>query len=71
MANVRTFLNKMDELIALTWLQRVYRKCSLMFLTETWLNELSLDSVVHLDGFHLVRANRNTTERIFVFLNER
>ncbi|KAI3371813.1 hypothetical protein L3Q82_024361, partial [Scortum barcoo] len=60
--NVRSLLNKMEELAALTRLQREYRECSLMHFTETWLNHLTPDSLVQLDGFHLVRADRNTRE---------
>ncbi|KAI3352035.1 hypothetical protein L3Q82_020850 [Scortum barcoo] len=43
-------------------LQREYRECSLMHFTETWLNHLTPDSLVQLDGFHLVRADRNIRE---------
>lgn len=49
-----------------------------MCFTVRWLNELSPDSVVHLDSFHFVRVDRNTTEGgktkgggIVVFVNER
>ncbi|KAI3370023.1 hypothetical protein L3Q82_024817 [Scortum barcoo] len=48
---------------ALTRLQREYRECSLMHFTETWLNHLTPDSLVQLDGgFHLVRADRDIRE---------
>ncbi|XP_060947988.1 serine/threonine-protein phosphatase PP1-beta catalytic subunit-like [Limanda limanda] len=62
MGNVRSLPNNMEELTALTRLQREYRECSLMCFTETWLTELSPDSHVNLDGFQLVRADRKATE---------
>ncbi|KAI3363579.1 hypothetical protein L3Q82_011590 [Scortum barcoo] len=60
--NVRSLPNKMEELAALTRLQREDQECSLMHFTETWLNDLTPDSLVQLDGFHLVRADRNIRE---------
>lgn len=77
MGNVRSLPGKMEELTALTRLQREYRECSLMCFTETWLNELSPDSHVSLDGFHIVRADRNADSGkrrgggVAVFINER
>ena len=62
MGNVRSLPNKMEELSALTRLQRRYRESSLVFLTETWLNDLTLDLHVTLDGFKLVRADRGAKE---------
>lgn len=62
MENVRSLTNKMEELSALTRLQRRYRECSLVCVTETWLNELTLDSHVTLDGFTLMRADRGAKE---------
>lgn len=62
MGNVRSLLNKMDELTALTLPHREYLERSFMCFDETWLNKLSPDSVVHLDGFHFIGADRNTTK---------
>lgn len=59
MGNVRSLLNKMDELAALSRLQQEYQECSLTLFTETWLNDLIPDSLVQLDGFNLVRADRD------------
>lgn len=49
-----------------------------MCFTEMWLNELTSDSLVTLDGFQLVRADRRATERgkrkgggVAMFLNDR
>ncbi|XP_053493480.1 uncharacterized protein LOC128615428 [Ictalurus furcatus] len=76
--NVRSLSNKMEELTALTRLQREYRECSIMCFTKTWLNDLSTDSLVTLDGFQLVRADRKAKESskrkgggIAMFVNER
>lgn len=60
MGNVRSLGNKLDELLALTGLHREFQECSIMCFTETWLNESISDSLVALDGFHLLRADRNT-----------
>ncbi|XP_065808278.1 deoxynucleoside triphosphate triphosphohydrolase SAMHD1 homolog isoform X1 [Labrus bergylta] len=78
MGNVRSLPNKMEELTALTRLQREYRECSIMQFTETWLNELTPDTLVTLDGFQLVRADRSARESgkkkgggIAMYVNER
>lgn len=78
MGNVRSLPNKMEELSALTRLQWEYRQCSLMMFTESWLNELTPDSLVTLDGFHLVRADRSARESgkkkgggLVMYVNER
>lgn len=43
--DVKSLPNKMKELTVLTRLQ--YGECCMVFLTETWLNEFTVDS---LDG---------------------
>ncbi|KAI3373610.1 hypothetical protein L3Q82_022207 [Scortum barcoo] len=53
----------MEELAALDEATvGIPRECSLMHFTETRLNNLTPDSLVQLDGFHLIRADRNTRE---------
>ncbi|KAL0188434.1 hypothetical protein M9458_015533, partial [Cirrhinus mrigala] len=52
----------MDELAALTKLERVYRESSLLCFTETWLNQDTPDSVISLTGFTFVRADRSVAE---------
>ncbi|TWW67364.1 hypothetical protein D4764_02G0004050 [Takifugu flavidus] len=52
--NVRSLANKMDELEALTRIQREYREASIMFFTETWLHGLIPDSNVMIAGFSTV-----------------
>ncbi|KAK2850760.1 hypothetical protein Q5P01_007036 [Channa striata] len=78
MGNVRSLSNKMDQLAALIRLQRVYRESSLLCFTETWLNQDTPDSVVSVNGFTLVRADRSAAESgkkkgggLAVFVNNR
>lgn len=61
--NVTSFLNKMDNLTALTLPHREDLECSFMYFDETWLNKLSPDPVVHFDSFHFILADRDTTKR--------
>ncbi|KAI3367053.1 hypothetical protein L3Q82_009685 [Scortum barcoo] len=49
----------MDELATLTRHQREYLECSLLLFTETWLTALTPDTAAELDGFKLLRADRN------------
>ncbi|KAK2863621.1 hypothetical protein Q5P01_003154 [Channa striata] len=62
MGHVGSLFNKLDELTALTRLQQKYKESSLMCFTETWLSDTTPDSVVALDGFKLVRADRGWKE---------
>ncbi|KAI4875879.1 hypothetical protein NFI96_009456 [Prochilodus magdalenae] len=77
MGNVRLLPNKMDELTVLTRHQREYRECSVMVFTETWLTTLTPDTLVSLDGFHLIRADRTAESGkkkgggLALFLNDR
>ena len=59
MGNVRSLPNKTDKLSALITGQREYRECSVLCLTETWLNGKIPDCSVELAGFTLVRADRD------------
>ncbi|XP_029942579.1 uncharacterized protein LOC115384424 isoform X4 [Salarias fasciatus] len=52
--NVRSILNKMDELTALTWCQKEYQECSLMLFSEMW---LKADIIVGVEGFRLIRGD--------------
>ena len=61
MGNVRSLANKMDELAALARSQREYRESSVMVFTETWLHRDIPDCNVSVDGFHTVRADRDST----------
>ena len=77
MGNVRSLPNKLDELSALTRHEREFRECSVMLFTETWLTTLTPDTLVSLDGFHLVRADRTAESGkrkgggLAVFVNDR
>ncbi|KAI4892824.1 hypothetical protein NFI96_004611 [Prochilodus magdalenae] len=59
MGNVNSLANKTDELAALVRNQRLYRECSLLCLTETWLTGNIPDSNVDIPGFTTVRADRD------------
>ncbi|KAK0152203.1 hypothetical protein N1851_006436 [Merluccius polli] len=59
MGNVNSFTNKTDELASLVKNVKLYRECSLMCLTETWLNNNIPDASIELTGFSHVRADRD------------
>ncbi|KAK2846486.1 hypothetical protein Q5P01_009485 [Channa striata] len=68
----------MDELAALIRLQGVYRESSLLCFTETCLNQDTPDSVVSVNGYTLVQADRSAAESgkkkgggLAVFVNNR
>ena len=77
MGNVRSLLNKMDDLTVLTQHQRDYRECSIMVLTKMRLTALTLDTDANLDGFQLRRADRTAEsgkrkeEGLAVIVNDR
>ena len=60
MGNLQSIAKKMDEFSAIARMQKDYRECSLLCCTETWSKEVTPDSAVSLDGFTLVRADRDT-----------
>ena len=59
MGNVNSLANKTDELAALVMNVKLYRECSLLCLTETWLTSNIPDLNVELPGFTTVRADRD------------
>jgi len=59
MGNLRSLVNKMDDLTSLTRSERVFREGSVMCFTETWLHDNVPDTIVSLAGFQLVRAHRS------------
>lgn len=61
MGNVNSLTNKTDELASLVKNQRLYRECSLLCFTETWLTPDTPDANVELPGFSTVRAGRDPT----------
>ncbi|XP_019223006.1 uncharacterized protein LOC109205037 [Oreochromis niloticus] len=60
MGNVRSLLNKIDELSALVRSQREYQECSLMCFTESWMHQDIPDENASVEGFHTVRADRDS-----------
>ncbi|CAM4549296.1 unnamed protein product [Leuciscus chuanchicus] len=57
--NVQSLRNKADELRACTQYLTEYRQACLICLTESWLTEADPDSSVELEGYTLVRMDRN------------
>ncbi|CAM4645751.1 unnamed protein product [Leuciscus chuanchicus] len=59
MGNVNCLTNKTDELATLVRTDRMFRECSLLCLSETWLTQNTPDANVDLPGFTTVRADRD------------
>ena len=59
MGNVNSLTNKVDELSSLVRNIKLYKECSLMCFSETWLNGNIPDENVALPGFTVIRSDRN------------
>lgn len=59
MGNVRSLVNKADELTACLKFDRTFRQTSLLCLSETWLSDRIPDSHVEMEGFALHRMDRD------------
>ncbi|KAK0148991.1 RNA-directed DNA polymerase from mobile element jockey [Merluccius polli] len=59
MGNVNSLANKTDELASLVRNQKLYRECSLICLTETWLTSCIPTANVELPGFSVARLDRD------------
>ena len=59
MGNVNSLANKTDELASLVRNQKLYRECSLICLTETWLTSSIPTANVELPGFSVARLDRD------------
>lgn len=59
LCNACSLRNKVEELRANARFLHKYQELCLLVVTETWLQEDVSDSLVSLDGFSLVRADRN------------
>ncbi|CAM4578856.1 unnamed protein product [Leuciscus chuanchicus] len=59
LGNVQSLRNKVDELRACTQYLSDYRNSCLICLTESWLTGADPDSAADLEGFTLVRMDRN------------
>ena len=57
--NVRSLINKMDELRASTRYLREYHGSCLMCFSKTWLNENIPDSAIDFPNFNAVRGDRS------------
>ena len=77
MGNLRSINNKTDELAACTRFIHEYRESSVMCFTETWLREDIDDGCVNIDGFSLIRSDRNkdsgkqTGGGVCMYINDR
>ena len=74
--NVQSIRNKTDELAANCKYNREYKDISLICLTETWLEMKDPDSTVYIDGFNLIRGDRQGTRKqhgggVGIYINER
>ena len=56
--NVRSLQNKIEELAGCCKHLYQFRECSLMCLTESWLNDSIPDQLVNIDKFNIYRADR-------------
>lgn len=59
MGNVNSLTNKTEELAGLVKNQRLYRECSVLCSTETWLTSDTPDANVDLPGLTIVRVDRD------------
>ncbi|KAJ8032582.1 hypothetical protein HOLleu_26142 [Holothuria leucospilota] len=59
MGNVQSLRNKTDEILANVRYLQEFRDISLMSFTETWLNDNITNEHVNIDGFKLLRGDRN------------
>lgn len=61
--NVRSVRNKIDELAANCRFNSEYKNSSVIGLTETWLESKDSDGTVNIDGFSLIRGDREGTSK--------
>lgn len=60
LCNTRSLRHKMDDLRSQVGASYEYRESGLMVFTETWLNDDIPDSSMQVDGFTLIRSDRNS-----------
>ncbi|KAK7898229.1 hypothetical protein WMY93_019082 [Mugilogobius chulae] len=58
LSNVRSLCNKTDELTLLMRRNKDFSTSCVLCFTETWLNEQIPDRALHLEGFQLLRGDR-------------
>ncbi|XP_042072371.1 uncharacterized protein LOC121813023 [Haplochromis burtoni] len=61
LSNVRSLRNKTDELALMRSMNRDFASSCVLCFTETWLCEDIPDSALKLEGFHLLRADRQAS----------
>ncbi len=59
LANLRTLPNKTDKLFLLSWTNKDFSNSTALCFTETWLNDATPDSALHLPSFRLIRSDRD------------
>ena len=60
LSNVRSIMNKMDELRANVRYDHEYRNSSLICLTETWLHSDIHSNIINIPGFDVERLDRSS-----------
>ena len=63
MGNMRSLAKKMDELKVLAWTNLEFWQCSLMCVSETWLQKHISNFNVSLSGFQTIKADRDVKRR--------
>ena len=76
LGNVRSVRNKVDELTASCKYNSEYRDSCLICLTETWLEPHDPEGILNIDGYCLIRGDRQGTSKshgggLCIFVNER
>ncbi|XP_076732560.1 uncharacterized protein LOC143413418 [Maylandia zebra] len=61
LSNVRSLRNKIDELALMRSMNRDFASSCVLCFTESWLSENIPDSTLKLEGFHLLRADRQAS----------
>ncbi len=59
LANLSSLPNKTDKLLLLSGTNKDFSNSAALCFTETWLNDTIPDSVLHLPGFQLFRADHH------------
>ncbi|KAK3511086.1 hypothetical protein QTP70_030282, partial [Hemibagrus guttatus] len=66
LANVRSLVNKMDELRLWTTTQKRIKECNVMIFTEAWLNNNIPSSAIELEGHSVSRADRSAVDSVSI-----
>ncbi len=52
LATLHSLPNKMDKLLLLSWMNKDFSNSAALCFTETWLNDATPDTALHLPNFH-------------------